>query len=390
MKNRADTTAEEEVMDQCHLCGNDLFSEPIFRLTGMPKAAQYYPENHEFAEDKGITLTIWQCSGCGLVQHIMKPVEYFREVITAATLSPKSRLSRLNQMKEFTERFKLFGKNVLDIGTGKGEMLDVLEEVGCRATGLEASLESVNFGKASARNMICGYIGDEGKIAGAPYDAFIFLNYFEHLPKPGAIIRNIYRNTTVEAVGLVVVPNLDYLLNTRALYEFVADHISYFTKSTLTYAFEANGFEVLDCRTINEDNDIAVTVRKKKLLDLTRARESVDILIDELQRIIAYCRSRNMRVAVWGAGHRTLALLALSKAFDIAYIVDSARFKQGKLAPVLHTSIVSPDRLKEDAVDLLIIMVPGLYPDEVLKTVKEMNIGSKIAMLRGNTIEFVK
>ena len=148
----------------CHLCGNELFSDPILRLEGVPKAAQYYPEENEFAGDEGITLTIWQCSGCGLVQHKMKPVGYFKEVITAASLSDKSRSSRLNQMKEFTERFGLAGKKALDVGTGQGEMIDVLKEAGFQAAGIESSLESVNIGKAAGRNMIHGYIGDKGVI----------------------------------------------------------------------------------------------------------------------------------------------------------------------------------------------------------------------------------
>ena len=45
--------------------------------------------------------------------------------------------------------------------------------------------------------------------------------------------------------------------------------------------------------------------------------------------------------------------------------------------------------LKKQKVDLLIIMVPGLYPDEVLKTVNNMKLsGLEIAMLKDNKIEF--
>ena len=368
----------------CHLCGNELFSDPILRLEGVPKAAQYYPEENEFAGDEGITLTIWQCSGCGLVQHKMKPVEYFKEVITAASLSDKSRSSRLNQMKEFTERFGLAGKKALDVGTGQGEMIDVLKEAGFQAAGIESSLESVNIGKAAGRNMIHGYIGDKGVISGRPYDAFILLNYLEHLPQPGSVIRNIYNNTTSNAVGYITVPNFDYLLKTKSFYEFVADHISYFTKNTLTHAFEANGFEVLDCRIINEENDIAAIVKKRGMIDLSQEYASVDFLIRDLRCIIADYKSKNKKVAVWGAGHRTLALLALSKVDDIAYILDSAKFKQGKFAPVLHARIVPPDHLKEEMVGLVIVMVPGLYPGEVLKTLERMNVKTDIAVLRGN------
>ena len=46
--------------------------------------------------------------------------------------------------------------------------------------------------------------------------------------------------------------------------------------------------------------------------------------------------------------------------------------------------------LKEEKVDLVIIMVPGLYPSEVLKTLEKMNLGVDTAVLRDNKIEFMK
>lgn len=376
--------------NNCHLCNKELFAEAILQLKGMPKAAQFYPDRSEFAEDKGITLNIRQCSRCGLVQHNMKPVDYYKEVITAASLSDKSRLSRLNQMKEFADRFSLQGKKVLDIGTGKGEMLDVLEEAGFIAVGMEFSQNSVETGLSAGRKMVNGYIGDLNAIEDGPFDAFISLNYLEHLPNLSQVIINIYNNLTSKGIGFITVPNLEYLLKTKCFYEFVADHISYFTKKTLTYAFEANGFDVLECYTINEDNDIAAIVKKKEALDISQQYVEVEALIKNLRQIISDYRSQNRKVAVWGAGHRTLALLALSNANDIEYIVDSAKFKQGKFSPILHLDIVSPEYLSEKKVDLVIVMVPGLYPGEVLKTLDKMNLGIDIAMLRDNKIEFIK
>jgi SAM-dependent methyltransferase len=376
-------------MDNCHLCNSELFPEPILQLEGIPKAAQYYPEKNEFAEDRGITLTIQQCSGCGLVQHTMGPVEYFREVITVASLSEKSKLSRLSQMKDFADRFGLQGKKVLDIGSGKGEMLDILEETGMIAIGIEASSKSVEIGKSLGRKIVQGYIGEIDIIEGSPFRAFVLLNYLEHLPKPGRIIRNIYRNTSTDAVGFITVPNLDYLLGTRCFYEFVPDHISYFTEKTLIYAFEMNGFEVLECRTINEENDIVAIVQKRKALDLSKECQYLDFLIQDLKDLIAGYKSENKKVAVWGAGHRTLTLLALAKADGIEYVIDSAKFKQGKFTPITHLNIVPPEHLKKQKVDLVIVMVPGLYPSEVLKTLTEMDIGVEVAVLRDNEIEFI-
>jgi 2-polyprenyl-3-methyl-5-hydroxy-6-metoxy-1,4-benzoquinol methylase len=356
----------------------------------MPKAAQYFPAAKEFRKDKGITLNIYQCSICGLVQLNMKPVDYFKEVITATSFSEKTKLSKLSQMKEFVAKFGLSGKKVLEVGSGKGEMLDILEEAGLKAFGIEASPESVKIGKAAGRKMVRGYIGDNKKISNCPFDAFVSFNYLEHLPEPGRMIRRIYDNTSRDAAGLVTVPNLDYLLKTRCLYEFVSDHLSYFTKNTLTHAFEKNGFSVLDCYTINEDNDIVVIVKKKTALDISGHFSEVEALIKNLQQIVSDYKKQNKKIVVWGAGHRTLALLALSKLKDIEYVVDSAKFKQGRFTPVLHLNIAAPEYLKEKKVDLVMVMVPGLYPGEVLKSLNSMNLGVDIAVLRDNKIEFMK
>ena len=74
---------------------------------------------------------------------------------------------------------------------------------------------------------------------------------------------------------------------------------------------------------------------------------------------------------------------------DIEYVVDSAKFKQGRYTPVLHLKIVSPEHLLQESVDLVIVMVPGLYPDEVLKTIKKMKVGAEVAVLRNNKIKFI-
>ena len=108
-----------------------------------------------------------------------------------------------------------------------------------------------------------------------------------------------------------------------------------------------------------------------------------------MKSLVKKYKDQNKKIAIWGAGHRTLALLSISNLVEIEYIVDSAKFKQGKYSPVLHTKIFSPEILKKNEIDLLIVMVPGIYPDEVIKTAKNMNLKADIAKLRDNKIEFI-
>ncbi len=384
----------------CRLCDKKIINNPLLTLSGMPKSAQHFLDFKDLPSTENIKLDIYQCDKCGLVQLNLEPVSYYKDVITAASISGDARKSRLKQMTDFANRFNLNNKKIIEIGCAKGDMLDIIEEAGMIAYGLEHSLDSVSFAKDKNRKVIKGFLDDLETIEHAPYHGFICFNFLEHMPKPKSAIEKIYNNLDNDGVGLITVPNLNYLLETKSFYEFVADHLSYFTIDTLKKAFYETNFDILECNLINNQNDILIIVKKKqnktthkieniKKIDLKNDYEEVEKLIKDFQNLIKNYKKKNKKVAIWGAGHRTLALLALSKIKDIEYIVDSAKFKQGKYSPVMNTKIVPPETLLNNKIDLLIIMVPGIYPDEVIKNVKKMNIDIELAKLKDNKIEFI-
>ena len=374
----------------CRLCDRSLLAAPLLTLEGMPSAAQYFPLPDEFSTDEGTILCIRECTACGLVQLDNDPVPYFREVITAATLSDSLRASRRGKMDDLVSRFDLAGKTGLEVGSGRGEMLDILEEAGLVAVGLEGSAASVKHGRGQGRNMIEGYIGDDGVLDKAQYDMFICLNYLEHVPYPGRVLQIVREALNDSGIGYLTVPNLDYLLDTACLYEFVADHLSYFTEDTLCRALELNGFDVLESGLINNKNDVEILCQKRKRLSIGDTRMEVDALCKDLRLFVNRFTQSGRKVAVWGAGHRTLALLALSGVKRLEYIVDSAPFKQGRFSPVTHFEIVGPDRLQHNPVDALMIMLPGVYASEVVTTVKGMNLNMELAVLRDNQLSMFK
>ena len=385
----------------CRLCNSKVKKNLILQLSGMPIAAQHFLDENEIKKkDKTIDLDILQCEKCGLVQLDIEPVSYFKSTITATSISGDTKKLRLNQMQKLSKRFNLNKKKIIEIGCGTGAMLDIVKAAGMDAYGLEYSDNSVTEGLREGRKIIKGYLTDIDIINEDKFDAFICFNFLEHVPNLNLFVKNIYNNLKESGIGLVTVPNLSYLLETKSFYEFVPDHLSYFTKNTLKLLFEQNNFEIIECNLINNKNDIQILIKKSKkiksliknqpkILELTKDYQEVEKLIIDLQRISKKYNSAGKKIAVWGAGHRTLALLALSKFKDIEFIIDSAKFKQGKYSPVNLTKIVSPEILYEKNIDLLIVMLPGIYPDEVIKKVIGMNLNIEIAKLKDNKIEFI-
>jgi len=374
---------------KCRVCGNSFFEEPLLRYNNMPKAAQFLPDAQSIESDTGVDLVVCQCSGCGLVQLGNEPVPYYKEVIRTAAFSPEMRTFRLEQFKDFVNRFSLGGKKVLEIGCGKGEYLCLMRESGADAYGVEQGEESVNECVKAGLKVTRGFVeADSDILCDAPFDAFFILNFLEHIPDLNSTLRGIHNNLRDKAVGLVEVPNFDMILKNTMFSEFIGDHLYYFTGDTLRSTLNRNGFEVLECNQIWYDYILSAVVRKRAPLDLSGFAHFQHQLSEELQNHIASFGEK--KVAVWGAGHQALAVLALADLADkIRYVIDSAPFKQGKFTPSTHIPIVPPETLTEDPADAVIVMAAS-YSDEVAKILCEKFSDTiQVSILRDYGLEHV-
>jgi 2-polyprenyl-3-methyl-5-hydroxy-6-metoxy-1,4-benzoquinol methylase len=353
----------------------------------MPRVAQFLPDASSVEADRGLDLIVCQCSGCGLVQLDGDPVPYYKDVIRSAGLSPEMRAFRQAQFGGFVSRFGLAGRKAIEIGCGRGEYLSVLQESGAVAHGLEHAADAVAACVAEGRHVTQGFVEAPNQtLPGGPFDAFLILNFLEHLPDPNATLRGIRHNLSDGGVGMVEVPNFDMMLRQRQFAEFVSDHLLYFTAATLTSTLTINGFEVLDCSEQFHGYILSADVRKRGPLDLGGFEAQQRRLKDEIHAYIG--RFPAGRVAIWGAGHQALAIMSLlDLGRSVRYVVDSAPFKQGKFTPATHLPIVPPSALDTDPVDALIIIAAG-YSDEVARIVRSrFNPGLQVAIWREHGLE---
>ncbi len=352
----------------------------------MPSVAQHLPDAQSAAQDRGIDLEVYQCSGCGLVQLDCEPVHYYREVIRAAGFSPEMRAFRLEQFREFVAQNGLRAKKVVEIGCGRGEYLNLMIEAGADGYGLEWSEEAVAACAGSGLRVSRGFVdGADYRIPGAPFDAFVISSFFEHLPEPGAAVRGIAHNLVPDGIGLVEVPNFDMILRERLFAEFMRDHLFYFTRRSLATTLEINGFEVVEIREVWRDYILSAVVRKRSELNLAAFTAQRDKLRSDYESFL----NRHGKVAAWGAGHQAFAIMALlNLSGRLRYVVDSAPFKQGKLTPVSHIPIVSPETLAADPVDAIVVMA-GSYSDEVVGVVRERFGNMSLAVQREWGLEVI-
>lgn len=358
-------------MGNCIICKRKLH-HPIAVFEHMPAAAQNMPDEAGIATDTDTTLHLHECKGCGLIQFDTEPVAYYKDVIRATKVSEKFCKLRREQYRHFMEVCRLEGKKILEAGCGAGEFLEIWKEFPVDAYGVEHKESLAEAARQQGLQVQQGFIGSEDdRLKEAPFDAFVSFNFLEHQPDPVGMLRGIYENLTEDGVGLITVPSFEYFQEHGSYYEFIRDHIAYYTEETLSRLLELCGFQVIEMKRFNLDTIEAIVI-KRKGLQLVDYNGQLEQMQQMFAGITGFFDGQE-GIYVWGASHQAFTLLSTIQALHcVEVIIDSAAFKWNKYSPASHIRIVSPEILNQKTPKCIIIMAPG-YSDEIYRTIMEKN-----------------
>jgi hypothetical protein len=233
---------------------------------------------------------------------------------------------------------------------------------------------------------------------------FISCNEMEHKPNPNKFLEQF------TGKGIIEVPNFYMILQKNLFAEIMLDHLMYFTKDTLRFALQYNGFDVIGIDSVWDDFILSATVEKRRSLHLSSFLSQQEILKLKLDDYISHFD----RVAIYGASHEAFAYIAMLNP-RVAFVVDDSPMKQGKYTPVgglpIYPPIVLTHRLPIakpitfysyqekpdtynlnggveiiDPPDAVIIMGAG-YSDEILKN---LDFDGSVAVMRNWGVEIIK
>ena len=129
-------------MDQvikCRACDHIFTKKIILTFDNSPTSAQGFLDEPLQAIES-ITLNIIECSFCGVVQHDLKEVAYYKDVIRAIAFSSEMYDFRKKQLFDWIEDNDLHYKNLIEIGCGRGEYLQIFKDCGVQKIfGLETN-----------------------------------------------------------------------------------------------------------------------------------------------------------------------------------------------------------------------------------------------------------
>jgi hypothetical protein len=318
-------------------------------------------------------------------------VNYEVDYENSQMFSPRFRRYAEELSDTLIAKHDLHRKHIVEIGGGAGDFLRIICDRGDNlgvCIGPSYSPEPDNDSPSNVRFTKDYYTA---KYVDEPADIIICRHVLEHFWGARDFI-----TTVREAVGdhdIVVyfeVPNGDFILRERAFWEFHYQHVSYFTKTSLTKLFTECGFEVREVQESFEGQFLGIEVcaaahdvapnqsirgdgEQMTAVSCPAFGIAFHTRVASWQDQLKLLCANGQRVFAWGAGAKAVTFLNIvDPAGDgIPHIVDVNPRKTGRFVPGSGQEIVEPNALRELSPDVLILM-NAAYRDEIRSSVRAL------------------
>lgn len=327
------------------------------------------------------------CAACGFSYNgafdpdrVTYDESYDNHVASAAFHDYYRQLARM-----MIARFGLADGRVYDIGCGKGEFLEVLHSLAptLQAIGIDPSCtprEEENLRLVRAR-FEASLLAGEARLV-------ILRHVLEHIDRPVDFLRQLHA-AMPDAPLFVEVPDLDWILENGAFWDFCYEHCNYFTESSLAAALGEAGFVVEEQQRAFGDQYRWAICRRGTPAARTGNADA------ELAKLAAYGRNEAERIAgvaglgahesgliLWGMATKGVMLASLLPGGLVIGGVDLNAAKQGRFVAGSGVEIHPPDWLRSQSPKSRLLVMNPNYAEEISTMVAGMGIP-----MRPRTIE---
>lgn len=348
---------------------------------------------------KDITLAF--CNDCGFIYNSSfdTSIDYYTKGYEDQQgFSPTFRLFITEVTNKFINKYEVHDKNVVEIGCGKGDFINLICELGNnRGIGIDPAFVPGRTKPNPNVSFIKEFYSEKhGKI---PTDVITCRHTMEHIHDTGKFVKTIRQsiNGDNKVTVFIEVPSMVRILEIQAFWDIFYEHCSYFSPGPLARLFRMNGFEILDSYLEYDDQYLFLEAKPGKDVSqkahpleesVEKLRNHVDEFVIKINEQLEKWRNRllkmkaqNKRVAVWGGGSKSVGFLThFDELKVIKHVVDINPHMQGNFIPGIGMQYVSPEFLREFKPDTLIIM-NGVYQKEIGKMLLGMDLYPELICL---------
>jgi SAM-dependent methyltransferase len=280
------------------------------------------------------------------------------------------------------ERFGITGGCVYDIGCGKGEFLEIFHGLApqVRAIGIDPSCtprEDGNFRLIRAPFSAELLAGDAKLV--------LLRHVLEHLAEPVAFLKEL-RAAMPDVPLFIEVPDLDWILDEDAFWDFCYEHCNYFTLPSLARACREAGFTVEA-----QSRSFGAQYQWALCHPAPAPHGATGDAGDALARVGAYAVREGGRiealtelarargdVAIWGMATKGVLLSNILPRGLTAGGVDMNEGKQGRFVAGSAVEVHPPAWLRERPAGSTVLVMNPNYAAEIAATVRD--IGASVSL----------
>jgi hypothetical protein len=387
----------------CPACHTSLLA-PVLTQRGVPvHTSTLLPTREEALAYPRADLELMICKACGLLTNVAFDApthDYSASYEEVQSFSPRFREYQHDLAQTLVERHELAGRDVFEIGSGRGDfLLELCSVTGGRGEAVDPSFREERLdGPAAARVRIeRAFFAPESVPATAA--AVVCRHTLEHIHDVRGFL-GFLRQGLERAPGAVVVfevPDTLRVLVETAFWDLFYEHCSYFTAGSLARAFRVAGLTPERLERTFDDQYLLVTARAGPggegdvlALEETPAEigalaskfaAGVDRAREEWGGLLREGRARGERAVIWGAGSKGVGFLStLGVADAVTCAVDVNPAKHGRYMPGTGHEIVAPERLREIDPSIVVVMNPA-YSSEIERDLAQLGVDARVLSL---------
>jgi ubiquinone/menaquinone biosynthesis C-methylase UbiE len=142
-------------------------------------------------------------------------------------------------------------KRLLDVGTGKGYLLEVACDIGFDCYGVEPSSYTSKATEKKFPKRITQGLLEDARYKDCEFDVIVMTDLIEHIPYPHSFFDEVYRILKPSGFILITTPNsgsFTRILLGKNWFQYKYEHIIYYNKKSLKYLLDKKGFRVRETR----------------------------------------------------------------------------------------------------------------------------------------------